>query len=78
MPTYNPANVRIFKDDSAKTVENALNDVFYGANSPGTTFSAGYPSATLDNVPFNLADYEITPPTDLGETVDITNNTTTV
>jgi hypothetical protein len=78
MFTYEPSSVRIFKDDSAKTVENALNDVFYGANSPGTTFSAGYPSATLDNVPFNLADYEITPPTDLGETVDITNNTTTV
>jgi hypothetical protein len=78
MFTYEPANVRIFKDDSAKTVENALNDVFYGVNSPGTTFSDGYPSATLDNVPFNLADYEITPPTDLGQTVTIANNSKTL
>lgn len=75
MPTYNPDAIRIFKDDPSKTVENALNDVFYGADSPGRPEVNGYPDSTLSNLPFDVADYEITIPTDLGETVSIDENT---
>lgn len=76
--TYTTDSIRIFKDDDSKTVENALNDEFYGPLAAGKTQEDGYPDATLSNLPFEVADYEITAPEDLGETVDITNNTTTI
>lgn len=75
--TYNPI-VRIFKDNSSKTVETALSKVFYGPGSAGQSENNGYPDASLTNLPFDLEAFEITPPTDLEETVDITTNTTTV
>lgn len=75
---YNTPSIRIFKDDDSKTVENAFNDIFYGPLAQGQTEADGYPDDTLSNLPFNVADYEITAPEDLGETVNITNNTTTI
>jgi hypothetical protein len=75
---YTTDSIRIFKDDSSKTVENAFNDEFYGPGASGKTEADGYPDATLSNLPFTVADYEITAPVDLGEVIDITNNTTTV
>jgi len=78
MPTFNTDSIRIFKDDSSKTVENAFNDIFYGAGASGQIEANGYPDATLSNLPFTVSDYEITAPEDLGETVDVSNGDGTV
>lgn len=75
---YTTDSIRIFKDDASKTVEEAFNNEFYGPGATGKTEADGYPDATLSNLPFEVADYEITIPVDLGEVIDITNNTTTV
>jgi hypothetical protein len=78
MPNYSTDGIRIFRDDDSKTVENALSVKFYGAGSVGMIEQNGYPDITLSNVDFNVADYEITPPTSIGFTVSIENGSTTL
>jgi hypothetical protein len=78
MPNYSTAAIRIFRDDDSETVKNALSFNFYGAGSVGMVEPNGYPDVNLSNVYFNVADYEITPPTALAFTVSITTATSTV
>lgn len=73
---YNTPSIRIFKDDDSKTVENAFNDIFYGPLAQGQTEADGYPDDTLSNLPFNVADYEITAPEDLGANIWVNNGDT--
>jgi hypothetical protein len=78
MPTFNTDSIRIFKDDSSKTVETALAKTFYGVSAVGQDEASGYPSDNLSNLPFTLASYEITVPVTLGQTVTIANNSKTL
>ena len=78
MPNYSTDAIRIFRDDDSKTVEIAFSFNFYGAGSVGMVEADGYPDVTLSNVNFDVADYEITPPTALAFTASITTGTSTV
>jgi hypothetical protein len=75
MPTFNTDSIRIFKDDSSKTVETALTTTFYGVGASGQTEADGYPKNDLSNLPFTLANYEITVPVTLSQTAAITSGT---
>jgi hypothetical protein len=75
MPTFNTDSIRIFKDDSSKTVETALTTTFYGVGASGQTEANGYPSDNLSNLPFTLSNYEITVPVTLSQTAAITSGT---
>lgn len=75
MPTFNTDSIRIFKDDTSKTVETALATTFYGVSAVGQTEASGYPSDNLSNLPFTLSDYEITVPVTLAQTAAITSGT---
>jgi hypothetical protein len=75
MPTFNTESIRIFKDDSSKTVETALTTTFYGVGAVGQDEANGYPSDNLSNLPFTLANYEITVPVTLSQTAAITSGT---
>jgi len=75
MPTFNTDSIRIFKDDSSKTVETALTKTFYGVGAVGQDEANGYPSDNLSNLPFTLASYEITVPVTLSQTAAITSGT---
>jgi hypothetical protein len=78
MPTFNTDSIRIFKDDSSKTVETALTTTFYGVDAAGQSDPDGYPKNDLSNLPFTLSNYEITVPVTLGQTVTIANNSRTL
>lgn len=78
MPNYSTDAIRIFRDDDSKTVEVACSFNFYGAGSVGMIEADGYPDINLSNFPFNVSDYEITPPTSLGTSVSVENGSSTV
>jgi hypothetical protein len=79
MATFTTSSIRLFKDDEAGVVRNAFSQKFYGIdNSVGLNPANGYPSANLSSLPFNIADYELTVPGELGANLSITINTNIV
>jgi hypothetical protein len=79
MATLNFNTIKILKDDSAGTLKTALNKTFYGANSTfGDGDPDGYPNQALDNLGFDIEEFEIKIPQSLGRTFAITTGTKTL
>jgi hypothetical protein len=78
MATQSFDNIKILQ--AAPEVYSACDKIFYGADSTvNDAIPDGYPNASLSNLGFNLADYEIITPVSLGATtLSVNTNGTTV